>query len=226
MSKDMLGIAVRKLVTLPTQALGLVCDLLEKLSDPDWIEATKRFLRKENPWKSSHALPPQPESLLEFLGMATVPATSEKFVAENKFREDTSRKARVKICGTGSNFDNWFLGKIEEPMSESILRYAKLRRSSLDGPILAELDWEEKAETTLTELHTLMELQGHGQEGVLLNNGWANIFYIRDINGILCAVRVSWLSAFGGWFLHADSVGYPRVWHAAYRLFSRNPSAA
>ena len=50
MSKDMLGIAVRKLVTMPSQVLGLVCDLLEKLSDEEWITAAKKFLRKENPW--------------------------------------------------------------------------------------------------------------------------------------------------------------------------------
>jgi len=46
----MLGIAVRKLVTLPVSSLGIICDLLEKISDPQWVEATKRFLRKENPW--------------------------------------------------------------------------------------------------------------------------------------------------------------------------------
>lgn len=50
MSKDMLGVAVRKLVTLPGHVLGIVCDLLEKLVDPEWVEATKRFLRKEEPW--------------------------------------------------------------------------------------------------------------------------------------------------------------------------------
>jgi len=50
MSKDILGVAVRKLVTLPGPMLGTVCDLLEKLSDPEWGDAAKRFLRKENPW--------------------------------------------------------------------------------------------------------------------------------------------------------------------------------
>jgi hypothetical protein len=49
-AKDMLGVAVRKLVTLPGAVLGIVCDLLEKCSDPEWVEATKRFLRKEEPW--------------------------------------------------------------------------------------------------------------------------------------------------------------------------------
>ena len=52
MSKDMLGIAVRKLVTLPGSELGLVCDLLEKLSDPEWVALTKRFLRKEKTWEA------------------------------------------------------------------------------------------------------------------------------------------------------------------------------
>jgi len=48
--KDMLGVAVRKLVTLSASVLGVVCDLLEKLADQEWVEATKKFLRKENPW--------------------------------------------------------------------------------------------------------------------------------------------------------------------------------
>ncbi|MDZ7798600.1 MAG: hypothetical protein U5L76_03185 [Patescibacteria group bacterium] len=52
MSRDMLGIAVRKLVTLPNETLGSVCDLLEKLSDPQWVRALKKFLRKENPWEA------------------------------------------------------------------------------------------------------------------------------------------------------------------------------
>jgi len=50
MSKDMLGIAVRKLVTLPSPMLGIVCDHLDKLADPVWVNATKKFLRKEEAW--------------------------------------------------------------------------------------------------------------------------------------------------------------------------------
>lgn len=61
MSKDMLGIAVRKLVTLPSQTLGVVCDLLEKLADPEWVEATKRFLRtRPAPEPSTLAIPQYP----------------------------------------------------------------------------------------------------------------------------------------------------------------------
>lgn len=48
--QDMLGLVVRKLVNMPLEVLGIVCDFLDKLSNPEWVEATKRFLRKENPW--------------------------------------------------------------------------------------------------------------------------------------------------------------------------------
>lgn len=50
MSNDMLGTLVRKLVTLPSEMLGSLCDLLQKLEDETWRSAFKRFLRKEPCW--------------------------------------------------------------------------------------------------------------------------------------------------------------------------------
>ena len=50
MYHDMLGQIVQKLVAVREDALGAIYDLLEKLSDPEWITALKKFLRKENPW--------------------------------------------------------------------------------------------------------------------------------------------------------------------------------
>jgi hypothetical protein len=50
MSQDMLGMIVKKLVAMPMEIHGLIYDLLEKMSNPLWVEATKKFLRKENPW--------------------------------------------------------------------------------------------------------------------------------------------------------------------------------
>lgn len=214
MSKDMLGIAVRKLVTLPGEVLGIVCDLLEKLSDPEWVKALKRFLRKENPWANAAA------NLLEFVGTVVVSATTSKFVAKDKFKVDTSDSASVKISYLGNNFRERFLGKTEDPITEQTLHYAKLRQSSVDDPIIAELGGEEKAETTLSAMFSLMELQGHGQDGVLLTNGYANVFYIRDINGVLCAVRVHWYG--GGWDVDAYSIEDPLRWGEGFRVFSRN----
>ncbi|GBE17095.1 hypothetical protein BMS3Abin15_00931 [bacterium BMS3Abin15] len=135
--------------------------------------------------------------LLEFVGTAIISAIAKKFIAKDNFIVDTSKKAKVKISYLEDNFRENFLGKTEEAIPEIVLRYHKLRKSSVDKPILAELGGKEKAETTLTEMFALMEKQGNGESGCLLTNGYANIFYIHDVNGVLWAVRLP----LGRWWL-------------------------
>ena len=150
-----------------------------------------------------------------------VPATTEKFVAKDKFKVDTSKKAKVKIAYLGDNFEEWFLGKEEAPFAGSTINGRKLEKNSIDDPILAELGGNEAAETTLTEMYAAMAAQPNGESGSLLNDGRANIFYIEDINGTLCAVRVLWHS--GGWRVNAHLIGHPLEWDANDRVFARNP---
>ncbi len=95
MSQDMLGIAVRRLVTLPTEILGIVCDLLEKLSNPEWVQATKRFLRKENPWE-----------IAKLKIWKTIKLGMHKDVDEIRKSLKTNR------CNTGNRADD-ILGKIK-----------------------------------------------------------------------------------------------------------------
>ncbi|MEK7586971.1 MAG: hypothetical protein AAB453_03840 [Patescibacteria group bacterium] len=163
------------------------------------------------------------ESLLDFVATVVVLATKSKFVASDNFK----LKKDGGICSyLGDNFKAWFLNgdsKTEDPIGEQTLRYAKLRNVSVDGPIITELGGEAKAETTLSEMFSLMEKQKNGESGVLLSNGYANIFYIRDIAGVLRAVGVSWYD--GGWHVHAYSVEYPYEWNGGSQVFSRNPSA-
>jgi hypothetical protein len=162
-------------------------------------------------------------AMLTLVGTVIVPATTEKFVAKEKFVRDTGRKAKVKISYLGGNFISWFLngdGKTEDSIKEQTLHYYKLRQSSVDGPIITELGGEAKAETTLSEMFSLMEKQGKGEDGVLLNNGYANIFYIKDSAGVLRTVIVDW--DVGGWSVGADSVGHPRRWGVGRQVFSRN----
>ena len=90
---------------------------------------------------------------------------------------------------------------------------------SVDGPILAELGGEAKAETTLTEVYSLMEAQKNGENGPLLTNGYANIFYVRDVNGALRAVVRSGLRRLGRGCLCRD--GPVRVVRCRPGLLSR-----
>jgi len=172
----------------------------------------------------------QPELLLNLVGTITTSATTSKFVAKDKFVVNTKRNAPVKISAVWDNFTNWFLsgdGKIEDPtrlpdeqVSKQTLCYHKLRKASADDPIITELGGEAKAETTLSEMFYLMEKHKNGEDCVLLNNGYANIFYIRDQNGVLRAVGVDWDG--DGWGVNARSVGGPGRWGGGYQVFSRN----
>lgn len=151
----------------------------------------------------------------------TIPATTEKFVARDKFRVDTWKKTKVKISYLGNNFKEWFLSKIENPFSGSTISSRKLEKNIFDGLILAELGGNEAAETTLTEIYAAMEAQPHGESGNLLNDGCANIFYVNDINSTLRAVMVFW--HIDGWSVNADLVEGPGLWFADYHVFSRKP---
>jgi len=199
------------------------CDQLQKLLGSgllsDLLEANIDVIDR-NAFRRLVGLEPT-NTLLEPLGTIIVLAT-EKFVAKENFIVNTGRKAPVKISFVGSNFSEWFLGKVEEPRPETQLRYAKLLKYSVDRPILAELG--NTAETTLAEIFQLMLNQSNGEDGTLLTNGYANIFYVRDVNGELRAVDVRWDG--GGWYVDADSVGFPFEWHDGYRVFSCNSCSA
>ena len=159
-------------------------------------------------------------ALLVLVTRVSVAATKESFFAAEKLVVNTEQDAKVKISGLWGNFETNFLGKVEPAFGGSELKVHKLLEKALDKPIIEELGGEAKAETTLTEMFSLMKVQGHGQEGPLLTNGWANIFYIRDVNGVLWAVGCYWFGL--GWFCDAYSVDRPDDWLADNQVVSRN----
>lgn len=204
--------------------MGELARLLEERNiNPDLVQ--KRCIENINGFISflnekTESVQAEQERLLKAIGTIKVAKTDIPFVAKDRFKMDTSDSAAVKISHLGDNFCKRFLGKTEDPINELTLRYNQLSKSSLDGPIIAGLGGEEKAETTLSEMFSLMEKQGNGGKGVLLTNGYANIFYIRDIDGVLCVVYVRWFV--GGWYMYAISIGLPDRWSEGSRVFSRN----
>lgn len=213
MAKDMLGTAVRKLVTLPDQVPGIVCDLLEKLADQEWVDALKKFLRKENPW------PSQPqivlERILEQVGTFTVPplppfspsriAVGEVDGVPIGYLEDNLSRI---LAGFGSG---------QEPaIAEATTLYTRvLLKPSLDSPIIAELGGEEAARTTFGLMLAFLKSRGRPNMSV-----WF-IFYIPDARGKLWAVNCGWHSGYGYWRIGADPVTYPYTWDADNQVVSR-----
>lgn len=185
---------------------GLFSDLLEADVDGVDRDAFRRLV----------GLKPLNPPLLEPLNTIKVPAT-EKFATRKKFVHDTRRKVPVKISYVGDNFSKWFLGKIEKPRPETHLRVMKLTRHLANGPILAELG--NNAETTLAEIYALMKRQSNREGGVSFAI-YANIFYVRDVNGELRAVSVSWDGI--RWEVYASSVSSPNEWLDGSHVFSSN----
>ncbi len=200
----------------------------QALLDSDNRPALKKFLSGLQ----------QLQPLLTPVGTIKVPPTT-KFVAADFFKVNTKKNASVKISYIWGNFANWFLGKIEESVAneaasgvgpyrtpgqngdaKTALRYQTLSRNSVDANIINQLGGEAKAETALADVVALMTKQNNGQQGALLTNGYANIFYVRDVDGVLRAVDVPWDS--GGWLVYARSVGRPREWRSVSRVFSRD----
>jgi hypothetical protein len=145
-----------------------------------------------------------------------------KLIESHPFKADETffnKKSGVKMVPHGDNFTSWFAGKVEEDVPEGELQPLTLTQNAYDNEIIADLGGEEKAEVTLAEVWRLMERQANGREGALLTNGRANIFYVRDVNGVLRTVSVCWGD--GGWFAGADALD-DDGWRGGRQVFSRN----
>jgi len=145
-----------------------------------------------------------------------VPAV-DRFVAKDYFEVDTSAKAGVKISYLSDNFKAHFLAKSEQNVPATELKIYRLREASRDVPILVELG--DNHETTLAYIWELLKKQPNGEDGVLLQNSYANIFYVSGTDDILWAVSVYWIV--DGWRVESESIGSPGRWRVGIRVFAR-----
>ena len=67
----------------------------------------------------------------------------------------------------------------------------------------------------------MISRQPNGEDGDLVNNGKANIFYVRGKNNEVFTVGVSWDAGVREWYVDANRLD-DYHWHAGRRAFSRN----
>jgi hypothetical protein len=152
-------------------------------------------------------------ALLEPLETAVVPASTAPGVIRDYFKKNT----RVRFSTIFSEFKNRFFDKTEKPVPEVKYRKYKLLQIAADGPIIAELGGEDKVEGPFAAAFALLQGQPNGEAGFLQTNGYANIFYAKDRQGALCAVRLGWAS--DGWVVDAIPVRDPLAWNGKHEIF-------
>jgi len=151
--------------------------------------------------------------LLEPVETAVVPAGTARSVIRDYFKKSPG----LRISTIFAEFKKRFFDKTENPTGEVTYRKYKWLRISADGPIIAALGGEAKVEGTFAGAFALLMRQASGQAGFLQTNGYANIFYVRDKEGSLCAVRIGW--ADDGWVIDAISVEDPLAWNGKHEIF-------
>src|SRR3989344_4417198 len=171
--------------------------LLNKLGG---VEGAKRFLRDELVISEAVA-----KKLLERLSTTIAVPAMTQFIAADNFVVDTSKRELMKISYLGDNFKANFLQKVEsDEVAAEELVINKLLENSFDPAIIIALGGEAKVEISLGQFFAAFAKQPKGEDGPLLTNGYANIGYIRDINGVLWAVYGLWDD--DGWYFQANSL--------------------
>ncbi|MBX4198148.1 hypothetical protein KW782_02315 [Candidatus Parcubacteria bacterium] len=202
-------------------------DLESKLLGPDgdsWKQELEKFLRGELCWP--HGLTPHPCSrnkpslFYKDVVMISVPAT-DGLVVRDRFPADVHDHKYRRIELVSNQFADWFMDKVEEPKPERQIYLRVLFRRAVDAPIIKELG--EKAELTLTDVLYLIDAQKDGRDGMLQNNEYANVFYIRDVTGILRSVFIH-CAGEKHWRMGARPIDDPWPWCQTDRVFSSRPS--
>jgi len=154
---------------------------------------------------------------------AILRGTSAVTVAINTINPHDFFKTREGLW-MSSNFNDLILSgasKKKVSADETTVGYADLAQAANDAEIGGELPEGhvfEDVDTFLVHLATLIEGQWGGKEGTLLNNGCANIFYVK-VNGEVFAVYVFWFAVGREWVCRARRLDDVR-WSAGCRAFS------
>lgn len=165
-------------------------------------------------------------NLLEQIGTSNTTAiTTFDVAAHIRVMTEKERKtAEVPIGWMNDDAQRIVKGLVETDVAAATLRRYNLLRNSVDEPIIAELGGGDDITLITTrwaQMYEMMKAQAHGEEGDLLVNGYANIFYIPDKDGTVWAAICRWRSSVGYWNVYALPVTFPDTWCAGRQVFSR-----
>ena len=159
----------------------------------------------------------KPSKKLELIKTVRVEA-SKGFKVSMYFRACIPN-APVYIGDVGGCFNEHLLLLSEGAYEASDIKVLRLLETSTDAVVVAEL--ANKFEIKLGQFYSLLLKYSAGERDLFLENGDANVAYVRDGNGILMSVRAYWLGCHHVWGIDAFPTEEMEVWNAGRRFFSR-----
>lgn len=126
--------------------------------------------------------------LLKPVTQAIVPARTKSFSAAAFYQTSTG----LYVSGTFADRLDLNARQTVDSAPERPYVASLLKANAYDTDIRKELSEEHLS--TLEDIASLIEAQPDGKSGLLLNNGYANIFYVEGKNGEVFAVDVRWYS--------------------------------
>ena len=150
-------------------------------------------------------------------------ATVNAPATENLFESHVYFKTRQGLW-VADSFNNRILSKVgqtphrgNEGVTSSIL-VRNMSDQEIIDELLGGMEEARKHSFTLDQIATMLDLQSNGEDGDLLNNGYANIFYIL-VNEVLYALYVDWKSDNLNWRVSLWHLGENSRWRACGRVF-------
>ena len=146
--------------------------------------------------------------LLKPVAKATVPARTKPFNAAEFYQTGLY----VYVYDTFADRLDLSARQTVDSAPERPYVASLLKANAYDKDIRKELP--ENHLSTLEDIAGLIEAQRSGKSGFLLNNGYANIFYVEGKNGEVFAVGVGWVSVSRQWLVGGWRLGEDGLWDA------------
>ena len=166
-----------------------------------------------------------PQSNGQLNQVSIVNCSAEAIFRATEFFTESDQPDGIKIL-LSTSFKQGFLygyGKIEHDVPAVTLNIYELRKSATNNQLIAELGGKDMVKTNLAYMAQLIRAQPQGQNGPLLTNGEANVFYVENCAGELGPVDCNWHSSRLKWEIIGNLFSYPSRWRAGEQFFS--PSA-
>lgn len=150
--------------------------------------------------------------LLRPVAKATVPARTKPFNAVTFYQTSTG----LYVYDTFADRLDLYARQMVDSAPERPYVASLLKANAYDKDIRKELP--ENYLSTLEDIAGLIEAQPDGKPGLLLNNGWANIFYVEGKNSEVFAVLVGWDSGGRRWGVSDWRLGEGGEWNAGRQV--------